>query len=386
MKQQGRGKGRGILFLISLLLIAGVGAFLAYYIHGMQVRQNELNAQIEAEAKAQAEAEAKAKAEEQAKAQEEAIAAAKAQAEAEAKAAEEKAAAEAAERAKAEEEAKAAAAAAEAKKNGISVRGDCFDVDGADKTIGYPSKLQQILEENGYKMTVQDNTWDMAGSLSQMALAGVSQDIIDGYIAGNPDKIAALGYELSPTETVVRDDLSEFYNENRDDLDYIPVICIGFFGGWGCDPYELAEQQQAILQTYNQQDKFVILGVYPNINEITDSFDTAYYDQVMADTWGEHYLQLSHIIDVTLYSEEGHQQMAQALYDKLSELGYLGDAQPAEDGSAEQAPAEGENTEEAPAEEAPAEEVPAEEAPAEEAPAAGEEVYTEEVYTEGATE
>ena len=360
-------KGRGILFLISLLLIAGVGAFLAYYIHGMQVRQNELNAQIEAEAKAQAEAEAKAEAEAQAKAQEEAIAAAKAQAEAEAKAAEEKAAAEAAAKAKAEEEAKAAAAAAEAKKNGISVRGDCFDVDGADKTIGYPSKLQQILEQNGYQMTVQDNTWDMAGSLSQMALAGVPQDAIDAYIAANPDKIANLGLELSATETVVRDDLAEYFNENRDDLDYIPVISIGYFGGWGYDPYELAEQQQKILQTYSQQDKFVILGVYPNINEITDTFDTAYYDQVMTETWGDHYLQLSWMIDTPLYSEEGHQQIAQALYDKLSELGYLGDGQPAQEAPAEEAPAE----------EAPAEEAPAEEAPAEEAP--GEEVYTEEV-------
>ena len=241
--------------------------------------------------------------------------------------------------------------------------------DGADKATGYPAKLQQLFEENGINMNVQDNTWDMAGSLSQLALAGVSQDIIDGYIAQNPDKVAAMELEVPATETVVRDDLADFFVAERDDLDYIPVICMGYFGGWGYDPVELAAQQQNILDTYNQQDRFVIVGVYPNA-----AIDTAYYDQVMAETWGEHYLPMSWSVG-TVYYEEGHEQFAQVLYDKLSELGYLGDAQPAE------------NTEAAPAEETPAEEAPAEEAPAEEtvtdeAAAGGEAAVTEEFAVE----
>ena len=157
--------------------------------------------------------------------------------------------------------------------------------------------------------------------------------------------------DLPLYEGIVRDDV-EVIDLERDDLDAIPVLCMGYFGGWGYDPQELAAQQQNILDTYNQQDRFVIVGVYPNA-----SIDTAYYDQVMAETWGEHYLPMSWYVG-TVYYEDGHEQFARVLYDKLAELGYLGDAQPSggtEETSQEEAPAEEAQTEETVTEEAPAE-------------------------------
>ena len=189
-----------------------------------------------------------------------------------------------------------------------------------------------------------------------MRLAGVSEEDVDAYIQKHYDMAANAGVDVPLYEGVVRDDLAEKQTE-RDDADGIPVICMGYFGGWYYDPYELVEQQQKILDTYNQNSKFLILGLYPEL-----AIDTAYYDTVLAEAWGEHYVSLSQLLETNAISDEGREQIAQIIYDKMKDLGYIEAASPAAP-AASDAPA----TEEAPAEEAPAEEAPAEEAPAEEA-------------------
>ena len=149
-------------------------------------------------------------------------------------------------------------------------------------------------------------------------------------ITRHQESADAHGVELTIYETVVRDDLAEYATE-RDDLDYIPVICMGFHGGWMDNPHELVEHQQKILDTYNQKDKFIIIGFYPDLE-----VDQDYYDQVLEEAWGEHYLQMNKAADVIFFSDSGRQVMAEAVYEKLAELGYI------EGGTAIEAEAAGE--------------------------------------------
>lgn len=197
--------------------------------------------------------------------------------------------------------------------NTISCRGDAFNEDGSDKTTGYPAKLQSLLTSAGINMTVQDNTWGMAGTLSQLRFAGVSEDTVNAYIA----KHQANGQTGSVFETKVRDDLATAMTE-RTDADAIPVIFMGYYGGWGNDFSELIQQINDMLSTYNQQEKYVVVGLHPYYTT-----DAAGYDAALSGAFGEHYLSMDDKVTTAVMSDAARGQMAQALFDKMMELGYL---------------------------------------------------------------
>ena len=336
--------GRVALFLLCLLLTAGIFGYIGWRVVSIQKEAEALRIEAEAAAAAAAEAEAKAaeaaaKAEAEAKAAEEA-----AKAEAEARAAEEAAKA-------AEEEAKAAeeaAAAAETEKplNLISVRGDSFILEGEEGAEiteeGYPAKLQRMITENGQDYVVEDNTWFMAGTLSQMLLAGVDRKDIDAYIEAHQVAATENGIDAGLYETVVRDDLEDKLKEReRDDQNGIPVLCMGFNGGWNNDPFELMEQQQKVLDTYEQKDKFVIMGLYPTY---FTKDDIAYYDSLFTEKWEDHFQSLSRYLNMDPLTDEGRERIAALLYERLGELNYLEGGNTAAT-ETEEAAAEGETEE-----------------------------------------
>lgn len=193
---------------------------------------------------------------------------------------------------------------------GISVRGDSFNSDESDKTTGYPEVLQGLLTNAGISLTVNDNTWGMSGTLSQMALAGVSDDTIQGYIDAHKQK----GF-TSDYETTVRSDLDQ-YKTDRTDQNGIPVICMGYNGGWGRDVTELTQQIQAILDTYSQKDKYVVVGYPPKNVSSMDDYNTA-----MQNAFGDHYVLLN--LNSAAMTSSGRSEIAQQIYQKLSDLGYL---------------------------------------------------------------
>ena len=82
-----------------------------------------------------------------------------------------------------------------------------------------------------------------------MKRAGVDDQIIQNFISEHQK--AANGAQLYVTETGIRDFTEE--DLTRDDLDYIPVIFMGYYGGWNHDPAELAQQQEHILKTFSNQ-------------------------------------------------------------------------------------------------------------------------------------
>ena len=94
---------------------------------------------------------------------------------------------------------------------------------------------------------------------------------------------------------------------------------MGYYGGWSHDPAELAEQQQAILDTFPSKEQFLIIGAIP----IDGSVDAATLDSVMKEKWGEHYISVAEISSRPAATYEGQEAIANAVFQKLEELKYI---------------------------------------------------------------
>lgn len=199
---------------------------------------------------------------------------------------------------------------------GISFWGDEFFT--AENELQYSSrvKLEEKLKAEGYTLEYANKTLAGAGTLSVMKMAGVPQADLDKYIEKH--KASAGSATLPVTETGIRDLTDE--EMKRSDKDYIPVITMGYYGGWNKDPRELAEQQQKVLDTFGKnKDKFIIVGVRP----MDGGVNIPEYESVMKEIWGEHYISTIDICTVTTTTADGQTQVADALYEKLLELGYI---------------------------------------------------------------
>lgn len=182
-------------------------------------------------------------------------------------------------------------------------------------TYSYKVVLQKLLQEHGYALPVQDKTLQGAGTMSMMTMAGVPKEKVEGFI--NKHIEAAQGGELPITETGIRDLTPE--QLARTDLNCIPIISMGYYGGWSHDPAELAEQQQAILDTFPSKEQFLIIGAIP----IDGSVDAATLDSVMKEKWGEHYISAAEISSRPAATYEGQEAIANAVFQKLEELKYI---------------------------------------------------------------
>lgn len=166
--------------------------------------------------------------------------------------------------------------------------------------------------------------------------------------------------------------ISTSMNENKD---YVPVICMGDDGGWKSFD-ELIKQQQALLDTFKDKDKFIILGLFtvpltekqekslPDDDEngkarakLVKKNNEA-YDKAMKKKWGEHYVSSREYLcsnvaldyleknevdyknvdkvnmsngvvpevlkyDPNLLNGRGYELAGEAVFKKMVELGYL---------------------------------------------------------------
>ena len=197
---------------------------------------------------------------------------------------------------------------------GISIRGDSFGSEDKTEESGIGKCLSDLLSEQGKNMDVMETSMDKAGSLSQLKRAGVSQSELDSYVTGHKNHSG--GGSLNITEVKIRDLTEE--EMMREDQDYLPVVCIGYYGGWGNNLDELCEQQQKLLETYHQQEKYLILGVYPSGWQ-----DKEAYTAKMEEVWGEHFVQLDGVLYHSISTDEGKKVAAQLIYEKMLELGYI---------------------------------------------------------------
>lgn len=198
---------------------------------------------------------------------------------------------------------------------GIACWGDELLSSDDAATYSYKVVLQNLLNENGYSLTVADKTLNGASTLSIMKMAGVPQADLDAYVAKHQE--AAGGAELPIEETTMRDLTSE--QMQRTEADYIPVIFMGYYGGWNHDPNELIEQQQKILDTFgSNKDKYIIVGSTPQ----DGSVDGAAYDAAMTEAWGEHYISTGTLTNPRA-SYDGQAEIANEVYQKLLDLNYI---------------------------------------------------------------
>lgn len=198
---------------------------------------------------------------------------------------------------------------------GIVCWGDDLINGEASAEHSYRAVLQNLLNDSGYDLTVIDKTLQGAGTLSMMTMAGVPQEEVQGYIAAHQEE--AQGQELPVTETGIRDLTPE--QTQRNDLEYVPVIFMGYYGGWNHDPAELARQQEAILNTFPQQEQYIIAGTFP----LDGSVDSATLDSVMSEKWGEHYISMTSITSNPASTYEGQADLAAAILQRMKDLGYL---------------------------------------------------------------
>lgn len=180
----------------------------------------------------------------------------------------------------------------------------------------YKVILQNLLTENGYDLSVADKTLNGAGTLSIMKMAGVPQIELEAYV--DKHQQAADGTELPIEETNMRDLTEE--QMARPDLDYIPVIFMGYYGGWNHNISELIEQEQKVLDTFGaNKNRFIIAGIIP----ADGSIDVDTYDRAMEEAWGEHYISTAEVTTQPQASYDGQAEIANAIYQKLIELSYI---------------------------------------------------------------
>ena len=190
-------------------------------------------------------------------------------------------------------------------------------INGEDSaTYSYKVVLQKLLTEKGYNLPVQDKTLQGAGTMSIMTMAGVPENEVQTFIDAH--KAAANGAELPIAETGIRDLTPE--QMERTDIKCIPIISMGYYGGWNHDPQELIQQQEKVLKTFPDQEQFIIVGVRP----FDDSVNSSTLDTAMREKWGEHYISASEVTGVHVAASfEGQAAVAQAVLEKLETLGYI---------------------------------------------------------------
>lgn len=203
----------------------------------------------------------------------------------------------------------------ETEPEGIVFWGDDMINGEESATYSYKSVLQKLLQEKGYNISVQDKTLQGAGTLSMMTMAGVPKEEVESYITKHQE--AAAGAELAVTETGIRDLTPE--QLERTDKNCIPIIWMGYYGGWNRDPQELVEQQEKILKTFPNQEKFIVIGSRP----IDGTVDTASIDGAMKAKWGEHYVSAAEVCSGPAATYESQASVALAVLEKLEELKYI---------------------------------------------------------------
>ncbi len=204
-----------------------------------------------------------------------------------------------------------------AEAEGIVCWGDDLINGEASATYGYCAVLRRLLAESGSPLTVIDKTIQGGGTLSMMTMAGVPEDEVSAFIAAH--EAAAGDAELYITEKGIRDLTPE--QLERNDLKCIPVIFMGYYGGWNHDPAELAQQQRKILETFPDTKRFIIAGTRPVDGSVTSDA----LDSMMKETWGEHYISLAEITESAASTYEAQEALAEAVLERMETLGYMGD-------------------------------------------------------------
>ena len=196
----------------------------------------------------------------------------------------------------------------------VSVWGDQF-FDSDSTSSSYVSLLADKLANDGHSQTVEDHTVSGTNTLSVMDLAGIESDTLDAYITNHQSG----NKNLSNAESAYTEHSDE--EKARSDQEDIPVIFMGYYGGWNNDTNELVQQIQFVINTFGTyKDQAIVVGMAPQSGNVTQDA----IDEALGNVWGDHYISVADVCSSDFFTFDGQEELADAIYQKLVSFGYLG--------------------------------------------------------------
>ena len=147
--------------------------------------------------------------------------------------------------------------------------------------------------------------WD--GGMSNVTIDGVEGTLsVDSNTAAFENPSYYFTRKSEGKKTKVKKGTEIISDSMTKNKDYIPIICMGDDGGWKTFD-ELIKQQQALLDSFENKDNYIILGLFSvpltekQEKSLPDDDDgkaraklikknNEEYDKVMKEKWGEHYV------------------------------------------------------------------------------------------------
>lgn len=210
-------------------------------------------------------------------------------------------------------------AAARALPAGILCIGDEFLTRQDAAEHSYTVVLQAYLEAAGWQLPVINEGIGQSGSLSIMKYAGVPDAIVQQYAASHPIIIATSS--SSTAQESFETTISEFPDGILDVSqykEYLPVLFMGYYGGWNESPEELADQQKEILKALGSsyEDLCVVIGLATgDTGEMREK-----YERVMEDTWGDRYISVARKVEDPAASNSGQAEIGTLAGEKIVSL------------------------------------------------------------------
>lgn len=145
--------------------------------------------------------------------------------------------------------------------------------------------------------------WD--GGMTNVTIAGVEGALsIDENTVNFENPIYYFTRNSNGEKVKVKEGERIISSSMTEYTDYVPIVCMGEHGGWNSFD-ELIEQQQAIINTSSNNDKFVVIGMFSvplteeQINSVANDEkakeelikkNNEEFDKVMQEKWGDHYI------------------------------------------------------------------------------------------------
>ena len=202
---------------------------------------------------------------------------------------------------------------------GILCIGDEFLTRQDAAEYSYTVVLQAYLEAAGWQLPVVNEGIGQSGSLSIMKYAGVPDATVRQYAASHP--IVITTSSSSTAQESFETAISEFPDGILDVSqykEYLPVLFMGYYGGWNKNPEELADQQKEILQALDSDygDLCVVIGLATGDTEQMREE----YERVMEAAWGERYISVAREVENPAASNSGQAEIGTLAGGKIAGL------------------------------------------------------------------
>ena len=201
---------------------------------------------------------------------------------------------------------------------GILCIGDEFLTRSDALNNSYAVILDECLSEEGLQIMVDNQGIGQCSSLSIMRYVGVPEEVLQTYV--NVHQETSFLRSASTAQNRFETEIANFPDGILDTgkyEDYLPVLFMGYYGGWNNDPQELVEQQQDVLKALGSryEDLCIVIGLAPG-----DALKRSQYEDVMMEAWGDHYISVNQQIENPAASNQGQEEIGKLLSEKIIDI------------------------------------------------------------------